>query len=158
MWPCGPQTRPSPHTTWPGLPWPSRSHQDLDATVTCGHPMLIESGHFPQGAPQEKCSEPQLLTRSAQPQLGTTLDLQGLAHLPPHCSGKGTLEAGLKPTRDLLRQGQLPARLLPLVGAGLSSARPPAVDASIPPSSIFPLRSPTPRPVVLSPSPFLGAD
>lgn len=107
--------------TWPGLPWPSRSHRDLDATVTCGgHPLLTKSGHFPQGTQQQKCSEP------ASPNQEPRWTLKILPAYLPTAMAKAKMKAGLQPDQDLVRQGHLPLleSLLPLMAEALGSAKP----------------------------------
>lgn len=97
MWP---PIGPSPHTSWP-----SRNHEDLDVALTCGHPLVTESGHFPLGALIRRSIQTESIQPLTQPSVppGTTLDLQGLSRpiSVPTAVTKAKTNPGLKPGQEV---------------------------------------------------------
>lgn len=97
MWP---PIGPSPHTSWP-----SRNHEDLDVALTCGHPLVTESGHFPLGALSRRSIQTESIQPLTQPSAppGTTLDLQGLSRpiSVPTAVTKAKTNPGLKPGQEV---------------------------------------------------------
>lgn len=91
---------PSPHTSWP-----SRNHEDLDVALTCGHPLVTESGHFPLGALSRRSIQTESIQPLTQPSAppGTTLDLQGLSRpiSVPTAVTKAKTNPGFKPGQEV---------------------------------------------------------